>query len=102
MYNKKFMDKLKDVEKLLSNFSKTSWAAKSESMPAVWRSLEAIHEVLVSLEGSKDQEAKTKASGIVKAVHNINYICGVMILKNIMLKAKRLTDYLQGEPLWVH
>ena len=35
---------------MLCKFSKTRWAAKSESMQAVWRSLEAIHEALVSLE----------------------------------------------------
>ena len=83
------MDKLEDVENvlMLRNLSKARWAARTESIQAVWRSLEAILEALVSLEGSKDQETKTKASGVLNAVHNIDFICGLMILKNIMLKA---------------
>ena len=89
--NKKFMDKLEEVENvlMLRNLSKTRWAARTESIQAVWRSLEAILEALVSLEGSKDQETKTKASGVLNAVHNIDFICGLMILKNIIcLKQK--------------
>ena len=85
------MDKLEEVENvlMLRNLSKTRWAARTESIQAVWRSLEAILEAFVSLEGSKDQETKTKASGVLNAVHNIDFICGLMILKN-MLKAKML------------
>ena len=99
--NKKLMDKLEEVENvlMLRNLSKTRWAARTESIQAVWRSLEAILEALVSLEGSKDQETKTKASAVLNAVHNIDFICGLMILKNIMLKAKMLSDHLQGETI---
>ena len=61
-------------------------------------SLQAMLKVkaLVSLEGSKYQETKTKASGVLNVVHNIDFICGMMILKN-MFKVKMLSDYLQGE-----
>ena len=60
--NKKLMDKLEEVENvlMLRNLSKTRWAARTESIQAVWRSLEAILEALVSVEGSKDQETQKK------------------------------------------
>ena len=89
------MDKLEEVENvpMLPNLSKTRWAARFESIQALWRSLEA------SLEGLKDQETKTKASAVLNAVHNIDFIRRLMILKNIMLKAKMLSDYLQGETI---
>ena len=84
---------------MLRNLSKTRWAARAESVQAVWRSLEAILDALVCLEDSKDQETKTKASGLLNSVRNIDFICGLMISKNIMQKAKMLSDYLQGETI---
>ena len=53
----------------------------------------------MSLEGSEDQETRTKASGALNAMRNIDFICGLMILKNFMLKAKMLSDYLQVETI---
>ena len=38
-------------------------------------------------------------SGVLNAVYNIDFICGLMILKNVMFKAKMLSDYLQGETI---
>ncbi|XP_028413676.1 uncharacterized protein LOC114536533 [Dendronephthya gigantea] len=83
---------------MFRNLSKTRWAARTEeSVQAIWRSLEAILDAFMCLEGSKDQETKTKASGLLNATCNIDFICGLMLLKNIMLKAKMLSDYLQSE-----
>lgn len=83
----------------LGNLSKTRWSARAEPVKAVWRSLDAIIDVLRSLENSADRETKTKASGLVNSVVNIDFICGLMFLKNIMFKTKILSDYLQGESI---
>ena len=66
-------------------------------MEAVWRSLDAILDVLETLEGSKDGETKTKSANLLHSVRNIGFICGIMLLKNVMFKTKMLSDYLQGE-----
>ena len=49
------------------------------------------------LEGSKDGETRTKLVNLVNSVLNIDFICGIMLLKNVMFKTKMLSDYLQGE-----
>ena len=99
--NKELKEKLEEVENalMLRNLSKTRWVARVESMQAIWRSPEAIVDTFVSLENSKDRETKTKASGLLNSVRNIDFLCGFMLLKNIMLKAKMLSDYLQGETI---
>ena len=68
-------------------------------MKAVWTSFDAIAEVLQILESSGDRETKTKASSLCNAMVNIDFICGLMLLKNIMYKTKVLSDYLQGESI---
>ena len=73
--NKELKEKLEEVENalMLRNLSKTRWVARVESMQAVWRSLEAIVDTFVSLENSKDRETKTKASGLLNSVRNIEF-----------------------------
>ena len=66
-------------------------------MEAVWRSLDAILDVLEILEGSNDGEMKTKSANLPNSVRNIGFICGIMLLKNVMFKTKMLSGYLQGE-----
>ncbi len=73
---------------MLRNLSKTRWGARVKSVQAIWRSLKAIVDTFVSLENSKDRETKTKASGLLNSVRNIDFLCGFMLLKNIMLKSK--------------
>ena len=99
--HKELKDKLEEIENALQlrNLSKTRWAARAEAVKAVWRSLDAIIEVLRSLENSADRETKTKASGLVNSMVNIDFICGLTFLKNIMFKTKMLSDYLQGESI---
>jgi hypothetical protein len=97
--NKELKDKLEEIENalMLRNLSKTGWSARAESEKAVWRSLDAILDVLEILEGSKDGETKTKAANLLNSVRNIDFICGIMLLKNVIFKTKMLSDFLQGE-----
>jgi hypothetical protein len=97
--NKELKDKLEEIENasMLRNLSKTRWSARAESVKAVWRSLDAILDVLEILEGSKDGETKTKAANLLNSVRNIDFIYGIMLLKNVMFKTKMLSDFLQGE-----
>ena len=82
--NKELKDKLNHIENALQlrNLSKTRWAAHAEAVKAVWTSFNAIVEVLRILESSGDRETKTKASGLYNAMVNIDFICGLMFLKN--------------------
>ena len=57
-------------------------------METVWRSLDAILDVLEILEGSKDGETKTKSANLLNSVRNIDFVCGIMLLKNVMFKTK--------------
>ena len=68
-------EKLEEVENalMLHNLSKTRWAARVESEQAIGRSLQAIVDTFVSLEISKDRETKTKASGLLNYVRNIEF-----------------------------
>ena len=99
--NKELKDKLNQIENALQlrNLSKTRWAARAEAVKAVWTSFDAIVEVLRILESSGDRETKAKASGLYNAMVNIDFISGLMFLKNIMYKTKVLSDYLQGESI---
>ena len=73
--NKELKEKLEEVENalMLRNLSKTRWVARVESMQAIWRSPEAIVDTFVSLENSRDRETKTKASGLLNSVRNIDF-----------------------------
>ena len=97
--NKELKDKLEEIENslMLRNLPKTRRSARAESVEAVWRSLDAILNVLETLEGSKDGETKT--ANLLNSVRNIDFICGIMLLKNVMFKTKMLSDYLQGESI---
>ena len=65
----------------------------------MWRSLDIIVEVLHRSEEHGDSEAKRKAAILINLVGNIDFICGIMLLKNIMYKTKLLSDFLQGEAI---
>ena len=82
---------------MLRNLSKTRWSARAESVKAVWWSLDAILDGLEILEGSKEGETKTKAANLLNSVRNIDFICGIMLLKNVMFKTKMLSEFLQDE-----
>ncbi|CAB4036231.1 zinc finger MYM-type 1-like [Paramuricea clavata] len=81
----------------LRNLSKTRWTARPESVEAVWRGLEAILSALDAITKTGDPDSKTKAAGLINMILNIDFICGIMFLKNVMYKTKSLADYLQGE-----
>ena len=68
-------EKLEEVENalMLHNLSKTRWAARVESVQAIWRNLQAIVDTFVSPENSKHRETKTKASGLLNSVRNIEF-----------------------------
>lgn len=65
----------------------------------MWRSLDIIVEVLHRSEENGDSETKRKAAILINLVVNIDFICGIMLLKNIMYKTKLLSDFLQGESI---
>ncbi len=77
--NKELKEKLEEVENalILRNLSKTRWAARVESVQAIWRSFEAIVDTFVSLENSKYPDTKTKASGLLNSVRNIDFYVGL-------------------------
>ena len=83
----------------LRSLSQTRWSARPESIEAVWRSLDIIVEVLHLSEENGDTEAKRKAAILINLVVNIDFICGIMLLKHIMYKTKFLSDFLQGESI---
>ena len=62
--NKELKDKLEEIENalMLRNLSKTRWSARAKSVKAVWRSLDAILDVLEILEGSKGRRNKDQGS----------------------------------------
>ena len=84
----------KDVENCLKlkNLSKTRWSARAESVEAVWRSLEAIICALDDVKESDDKEAKLRASAFLNDIVNIDFVCGLIFLKNIMPQTKTLSD----------
>ena len=88
--NKELKEKLEKVKNvlMLRNLSKTRWGARVKSVQAIWRSLKAIVDTFVSLENSKDRETKTKASGLLNSVRNIDFLCGFMIWKILCLKQR--------------
>ena len=61
--------------------------------------MDIIVEVLHRSEENGDSETKRKAAILINLVVNIDYICGIMLLKNIMYKTKLLSDFLQGESI---
>ena len=65
----------------------------------MWRSLDIIVEVLHRSEENGDSETKRKAAILINLVVNIDFICGIMLLKNIMYKTKLLSDFFQGEAI---
>jgi len=65
----------------------------------VWRSLDIIVEVLHRSEENGDSETKRKAAILINLVVNIDFICGIMLLKNFMYETKLLSDFLQGESI---
>ena len=82
----------------LRNLSKTRWTARSESVRAVWASLEAVLRGLEDVNCSTvETKVKATASGLVKKVKCFDFIASLMFMKNIMLKTKFLSDALQRE-----
>ena len=65
----------------------------------MWRSLDIIVEVLHRSEKNGDSETKRKAAILINLVVNIDFICGIMLLKNFMYETKLLSDFLQGESI---
>jgi len=65
----------------------------------VWRSLDIIVEALHLSQENRDLETKRKASILINVVVNIDFICGIMVLKNFMYETKLLSDFLQGESI---
>ena len=63
-----------------------------EAVKVVWTCFDAIVEVLQIQESSGDRETKTKASSLYNAMVNIDFICGLMLLKNIMYKTNVLSE----------
>ena len=92
-------EKSKEVENYLKlrNLSKTRWTAQPVSVEAVWRGLGAILAALDEIKGSGDRESKTKASPLTNTIVNIDFICRIMLLKNVMYKTKLLAGYLPRE-----
>ena len=97
--NQHLKEKSQEVENFLQlrNLSKTRWTARPKSVEAVWRGLEAILSTLDVLKNGADGETKTKAATMINAIASIDFVCGIMFLKNVMYKTKSLADYLQGE-----
>ena len=74
----------------LRSLSQTRWSARPESIEAVWRSLDIIVEVLHLSEENGDPETKRRAAILINLVVKIDSMCGIMLLKNIIYKTKRL------------
>ena len=58
-----------------------------------------IVEVLHRSEENGDSETKRKAAILINLVVNIDFICGILLLKNFMYETKLLSDFLQGESI---
>jgi hypothetical protein len=71
---------------------------------AVWRGLEAIYAIYrghfyrghfissrPAITKTGDPDSKTKAAGLINTIVNIDFICGIMFLKNVMYKTFEIT-----------
>ena len=86
----------------LKNLSKTRWSARPESVKAVWVSYDGICIVLDEIRhshGKFDSLTISKANGLLLKIKSLDFIVGIMFMKNIMYKTKEMVDILQAEQL---
>ena len=97
--NQNMKEKCKEVENYLElqSLSKIRWIARPESVEAIWRCPEGILSALDAIAEAGNPDAKTKAAGQINMIVNIDFICGIILLKNVIYKTKSLADYLHGE-----
>ena len=90
--SKVLVDALTEIENALQlrNLSKTRWTARPESVEAVWRTYEAIVDVLQEIKGSSefDKATRTKAAGVLSRILRFD---SIMFSKNVLIKTKMMT-----------
>ena len=94
---------LKKIENTikLRNLSKTRWVYRSESIEAMWRSFEAIKDVLLTLstKDGVDSSAKTRAASLHGKVPKFDFMFALMFMRLIMKIINILTIQMQKEKL---
>ena len=94
---------LKKIENALKlrNLSKTRWVYRSESIEAMWRSFEAIKDVLLTLStmDGVDSSAQTRAASLHGKVLKFDFMFALMSMRLIMKITKILTIQMQKEEL---
>ena len=97
---KKLISKIENALKL-RNLSKTRWVYRSESIEAMWRSFEAIKDVLLNLStmDGVDSSAQTKAASLHGKVLKFDFMFALMFMRLIMKITKILTIQMQKEEL---
>jgi hypothetical protein len=97
---RKELKKIENVLKLC-NLSKTRWVYRSESIEVMWRSFEAIKDVLLTLSKMDgiDSSAQTRAASLHGKVLRFNFMFALMFMHLIMKITKILTIQMQKEEL---
>ena len=94
---------LKKIENAikLCNLSKTRWVYRSESIEAMWRSFEAIKDVLLTLStmDGVDSSAQTRTASLHGKVLKFDFMFALMFMGLIMKITKILTIQMQKEEL---
>ncbi len=85
----------------LKNLSKTRWAARAESIRAVWASLENIITITeeISNDTKVDTSTRSSAFALLKKLLNFDFIASLYFMKNLIFKLKLATDALQAVEL---
>lgn len=81
--NQHLKKKCKEVKNCSETCPETRWTARSESVQAAWRCLDILSAL----------DAITEA---------VDFISGIMFIKNVMYRTKSFADYLKGEAVDVN
>ena len=100
IYNKEVQE-VDEYSLKLRNISKTRWVYSSESIEAVWRSLQSIPKAIdkVVSDDSTEIKVKVKGNGIKKKCQSFDFLFALVFMRLIMKKTKILTMQLQAEEL---
>ena len=91
IYNKEVQE-VDEYSLKLSNMSKTRWVYSSESIEAVWRSLQSLPKAIdkVVSDDSTEMKVKVKGKGIKKKCQSFDFLFALMFMRLIMKKTKIL------------
>lgn len=88
--------RVKSIKKL----SDTRWACRSDAILAIHENYIAIVQALKQIEKeSRNGEVAAEASGLHFKVHTFEFLMCLVVLKDILVKCRTVSDYLQREDI---